>query len=97
MTKQGLNDLKELANEIDELREQAERKLARLLNLYCYEEDINAREAHSMLVKASESMKDVTWNLGRAKEQIQNAYKAEEELNAFYEGLLRKPDNDDEE
>ena len=96
MTLGGLNDLKELATEIDELREQAERKLARLLNLYCYEEDINAREAHSMLIKASESMKDVTWNLGRAKEQIQSAYKYETELNAFYDGLLNKRHNDEE-
>lgn len=90
MTKQGLTDLKELATEIDELREQTEKKLTRLLNLYQYEEDINAREAHSMLIKASESMKDVTWNLGRAVTQIQSAYKYEEELNAFYEGLLSK-------
>ena len=97
MSEQGLNKLKELATEVEELREQAEKKLTRLLNLYQYEEDINAREAHSMLIKASESMKDVTWNLGRAKEQIQSAYKYETELNAFYDGLLRKQDNDDEE
>ena len=98
MTKQGLTELKELATEIDELREQTEKKLTRLLNLYQYEEDINAREAHSMLIKASESMKDVTWNLGRAVKQIQSAYKYEEELNAFYEGLLSKAgkDNDEE-
>lgn len=96
MTLDGLNNLKGLATEIDELREQAEKKLTRLLNLYLYEEDINAREAHSMLIKASESMKDVTWSLGRAVTQIHSAYKAEEELNAFYEGLLRKQDNDKE-
>lgn len=90
MTLDGLNNLKGLATEIDELREQAEKKLTRLLNLYRYEEDINAREAHSMLIKASESMKDVTWNLGRAVTQLQSAYKAEEELNAFYDGLLNK-------
>lgn len=95
MTPQGLNELKELANEVDELREQATKKLTRLLNLY-REEDINAREAHSMLIKASESMKDVTWNLGRAVTQLQSAYKAEEELNAFYDGLLNKQDNDKE-
>lgn len=96
MTLDGLNNLKGLATEIDELREQAEKKLARLLNLYRYEEDINAREAHSMLIKASESMKDVTWNLGRAVTQLQSAYKAEEELNAFYNGLLNKRHNDEE-
>lgn len=96
MTLDGMNELKELANEVDELREQATKKLKRLLNLYRYEEDINAREAHSMLIKASESMKDVTWNLGRAVTQIQSAYKAEEELNDFYEGLLNKQYNDEE-
>lgn len=96
MTKQGLEELKELATEIDELREQAEKKLTRLLNLYRYEEDINAREAHSMLIKASESMKDVSWNLGRAVTQIQGAYKYETKLNAFYEGLLNKLHNDEE-
>ena len=94
MTLGGLNDLKELATEIDELREQAERKLTRLLNLYQYDEDINAREAHSMLIKASESMKDVTWHLGRAMTQIQSAYKYETELDAFYEGLLNKLHDD---
>lgn len=94
MTLGGFNDLKELATEIDELREQAEKKLTRLLNLYQYEEDINAREAHSMLIKASESMKDVTWNLGRAVTQIQSAYKYETELDAFYDGLLNKLHND---
>ena len=96
MTKQGLENLKELATEVDELREQAEKKLTRLLNLYQYEEDINAREAHSMLIKASESMKDVSWNLGRAVTQIQSAYKYETELNAFYDGLLNKLHNDKE-
>ena len=96
MTKQGLENLKELATEVDELREQAEKKLTRLLNLYQYEEDINAREAHSMLIKASESMKDVSWNLGRAVTQIQRAYKYETELNAFYDGLLNKLHNDKE-
>lgn len=96
MTLQGLTNLKELATEVDELREQATKKLTRLLNLYQYEEDINAREAHSMLIKASESMKDVTWNLGRAVTQLQSAYKAEEELNAFYDGLLKKQDDDKE-
>lgn len=94
MSEQGLNELKELATEVDELREQAEKKLTRLLNLYQYEEDINAREAHSMLIKASESMKDVTWNLGRAVTQIQSAYKYETKLNAFYDGLLNKLHND---
>lgn len=94
MTAEGLEKLKELATEVDELREQAEKKLTRLLNLYQYEEDINAREAHSMLINASESMKDVTWNLGRAVTQIQSAYKYETELNAFYDGLLNKLHND---
>lgn len=96
MTLDGLNNLKGLATEIDELREQAEKKLTRLLTLYQYDEDINAREAHSMLIKASESMKDVTWNLGRAVTQLQSAYKAEEELDAFYDGLLNKQDDDKE-
>lgn len=94
MTQDGLNNLKELATEIDELREQAEKKLTRLLNLYHYEEDINAREAHSMLIKASESMKDVSWSLGYAVTQLQSAYKAETELNAFYDGLLNKAGKD---
>ncbi|WP_281674273.1 hypothetical protein [Porphyromonas asaccharolytica] len=96
MTKQGLEKLKELSTEIDELREQTTKKLTQLLNLYRYEEDINAREAHSMLIKASESMKDVPWNLGMAVTQIQSAYKAEEELNAFYDGLLSKAGKDND-
>lgn len=96
MTKQGLEELKELATEIDELREQAEKKLTRLLNLYHYEEDINAREAHSMLIKAKESMADVIWKLGRATKEMQKAHEFEKALMDFYEGLLNKLHDDKE-
>lgn len=70
--------------------------MTRLLNLYQYEEDINAREAHSMLIKASESMKDVSRDLGHAVTQLQSAYKAELELDTFYDGLLNKAGKDNE-
>ena len=96
MTKQGLEELKELATEIDELREQAEKKLTRLLNLYHYEEDINAREAHSMLIKAKESMADVIWKLGRATKEMQKAHEFEKDLMDFYEGLLNNLHDDKE-
>ena len=96
MTKQGLNNLKGLATEIDELREQATKKLTRLLNLYQDEEDINAREAHEMLTKATVSLQKGAWRLGRAVTQLQSAYKAEKALEDFFDGLLNKRHNDEE-
>lgn len=85
----------ELATEVDELREKAEKKLARLLNLYQYEEDVEAREAHSMLIKAAESMRDVTWELGCATKEMQKAHKFEKALMDYYEELSSRLHNDD--
>ena len=96
MTPQGLNELRELATEVDELREQVEKKLVRLLNLYQYEEDVEAREAHSMLIKAKESMTDVIWKIGRATKEMQKAHEFEKDLMDFYEGLLNNLHDDKE-
>lgn len=96
MTPQGLNELKGLETEVDELREQAEKKLVRLLNLYQYDEDVEAREAHSMLIKAKESMEDAIWKLGRATKEMQKACEFEKALMDFYEGLLNNLHDDEE-
>lgn len=95
MAPQGLSELRELASEVDELREQAEKKLTQLLNLYQYEEDVEAREAHSMLIKAANSMKDVTWKLGRATEEMRKAHKFEKALMDYYEELSSRLRHDD--
>lgn len=94
MTKQGLNELKELATEIDELREQATKKLTELLNLFQYDEVMEAREAHESITKASASMQEVAWRLGLATEEIQSAYRQEKATVDFYEELLKKQDNE---
>lgn len=97
MTKQGLNDLKELANEVDELIRKADELETRIRNLYRDEKDVLDWDTPIQLSYAGAAMKDAVPCMKDALLELQNAYKAEEELNAFYEGLLRKPDNDDEE
>lgn len=96
MTKQELEKLKELATEVDKLREKAERKLARLLNLYQEDEDVEDPEAHDSLTKAVEYLHQGAWRLGCAETKIREARKLEKARIDFYEGLLRKQDNDKE-
>lgn len=79
MTKQGLKELKELETEIDELRDKAEGLRVRIKNIYREDEDIEAEEAFSMLVRASISMQFATENLDKATTEIQNAYRAEKD------------------
>ena len=58
MTKQGLEKLKELATEVDKLREKADELETRICNFYRYEEDVLDRDAHMHLSYAGGSMKD---------------------------------------
>lgn len=79
MTNQGLKELKELAAEIDELRDKAEGLRVRIITIYREDEDIEAEEAFSMLVRSSISMKFATENLDNATTEMQNAYRAEKD------------------
>lgn len=79
MTNQGLKELKELATEIDELRDKAEGLRVRIINIYREDEDIEEEEAFSMLVGASISMQFATENIDNATSEIQNAYRAEKD------------------
>lgn len=97
MTPQGLTELKELATEVDELREQAEKKLARLLNLYQYEEDVLDWDAHMQLSFAGAAMKDAVPCMKDALLGLQKAYDAEKEMMKLYNVLPDDQDNDDEE
>lgn len=94
MTQQGLNDLKELSTEVDELREKAGKLMVRLMELYQEDEDVEAREAHEELTKASASMQEVTWRLGYATVEMQRAYKFEKAYMDYHEELLNKLYND---
>ena len=96
MTQDGLNELRELATEADELQRKADELDIRICNLYQYEEDVLDQDAYTMLTKASASMQEVALGLGRATEEIQKARKFEKALTDFYEGLLKKQDNDEE-
>lgn len=78
MTNQGLKELKELATEIDELRDKAEGLRVRIITIYREDEDIE-EEAFSMLVGASISMQFATENIDNATSEIQNAYRAEKD------------------
>lgn len=94
MTPQGLNELKELSTEVDELREKAEKLMVRLMTLYQEDENVEAREAHEELTKASASMQEVAWRLGYATEETQRAYKFEKAYMDYHEELLNKLHDD---
>ena len=94
MTPQGLNELNELATEVDELREKAGKLMVRLMTLYQEDENVEAREAHEELTKASASMQEVAWRLGYATEETQRAYKFEKAYMGYHEELLNKLHDD---
>lgn len=94
MTKQGLEKLKELATEVDKLREKADELETRICNFYRYEEDVLDRDAHMHLSYAGGSMKDAVPCITDALIGLQKAYKAEKEDMDFYEGLLKKQDDE---
>ena len=96
MTLQGLTNLKELATEVDELRDKAEKLKERITTIYREDESIETDEAFSMLVKASVSMKLITESLSDAVTEVQRAYDAEKELMDSCKELLNKEDHDEE-
>lgn len=85
----------ELATEIDELREQATKKLTRLLNLYQVEEDVEDLGAHDSLTKATVSLKKAAWRLGLAVTEIREGHKFEKALMDYYEELSSRLHHDD--
>lgn len=95
MTPQGLNGLKELASEVDELREQAGKLMVRLITLYLEDEDVENLGAHNSLTKATVSLQKAAWRLWHAVTEIRDAHKFEKDLMDFYEGLLDKLPDDD--
>ena len=96
MTAEGLENLKELASEADELREQAGKLMVRLVTLYLKDEDVENLGAHNSLNKATISLQKAAWRLWRAVTEIRDAHKFEKDLMDFYEGLRNKRHNDEE-
>lgn len=96
MTLDGLNNLKGLATEIDELREQAGKLMVRLVTLYLKDEDVENLGAHDSLNKATISLQKAAWRLWHAVTEIRDAHKFEKDLMDFYEGLRNKLGNDKE-
>lgn len=95
MAPQGLSELKELATEVDELRDRAGKLMARLITLYQVEEDVENLGAHNSLTKATVSLQKAAWRLWHAVTEIRDAHKFEKDLMDFYEGLLDKLPDDD--
>ena len=96
MTLDGLNNLKGLATEIDELREQAGKLMVRLVTLSLKDEDVENLGAHDSLNKATISLQKAAWRLWHAVTEIRDAHKFEKDLMDFYEGLRNKLGNDKE-
>lgn len=101
MAPQGLNELKELSTEADELKERAWCLTVRTVELQECDEDAETIGAHDLLTKATISLQKAVWQLGRAAAEMRSAYTAEKSLMDFcagllkYEELLNKQDNDD--
>lgn len=94
MTKQGLENLKELASEADELREQAGKLMVRLVTLYLKDEDVENLGAHDSLTKATVSLQKAAWRLGHAVTEIREGHKFEKALMDYYEELSSRLHND---
>lgn len=95
MTKQELEKLKELATEVDKLREKADELETRIRNFYRDEEDVLDRDAyksdwdaHMQLSYAGAAMKDAVPCITDALIGLQKAYKVEKECMDFYDGIL---------
>lgn len=95
MTPQGLNELKGLATDVEELREKASGLMVRLTDLYQVDEDIEDLGAHDSLTKATVSLQKAAWRLGRAVTEIREGHKFEKALMDYYDGLFNKLHNDD--
>lgn len=95
MAPQGLNELKELASEADELREKASGLMVRLIDLYQVEEDVEDLGAHDSLTKATVSLQKAAWRLGHAVTEIREGHKFEKALMDYYEELSSRLHNDD--
>lgn len=96
MRPQGLRELRELASEVDELREKTSELMVRLITLYQEDEDVENLGAHDSLTKATVSLQKVAWRLWRAVTEIRKAHEFEKALMDFYEGLLNKLHDDKE-
>lgn len=96
MTKQGLNELKELATEVDELREKAGKLMVRLITLYQEDEDVENLGAHDSLTQATGSLQKAAWRLWLAVTKMRDAHKFEKAQMDFYEGLRNKLGNEEE-
>lgn len=96
MTPQALNKLKELASEVDELRNNAVGLMMRLLDIYLDEEDVVENlGAHDRITKATVSLQKGVWQLGRAVTEIQEAHEFEKAQMDFLEGVKNKLHNYD--
>ena len=94
MTAEGLEKLKELASEVDELRDRAGKLNVRLITLYLEDEDVENLGAHNSLTKATVSLQKAAWRLWHAVTEIRDAHKFEKDLMDFYEGLRNKLHDD---
>ena len=95
MTAEGLEKLKELASEVDELRDRAGKLNVRLITLYLEDEDVENLGAHNSLTKATVSLQKAAWRLWHAVTEIRDAHKFEKDLMDFYEGLRNKLHDDE--
>lgn len=97
MTPQGLNELMELASEVDELRYKVVELLKRTLIIYLDEDEVGNLGAHDSLTKATISLQKGAWQLGHAVIEIQKAHDLEKGQMDFLEGVKNMLHNYDKE
>lgn len=81
MTKGGLEKLKEIMMEIENIRDKAYSLMIDTHRLYTMEEDVEDRDAHMMLKSAVNEICGVVFGADRAISKMQGAYKSEKALN----------------
>lgn len=89
----GLEKLKDLMMEMENIRDKAYSLMTDLHELYTMEEDVEDRDAHTMLTNAVSAMAGVVRDADRAIAETQGAYKSEKALMDFYEELLSNVNN----
>ena len=96
MAPNGLEKLKEIRMEIENIRDQANCLMTDLYELYTMEEDVEDRDAHTMLTNAVSAMAGVVRDADRAIAETQGAYKSEKALMEFYDSLRGRGRNSED-
>lgn len=96
MAPSGLEKLKEIRMEIENLRNKAFLLMADIHELCTIKGDVEDRSVHKMLTNGVSAMEWIVRAADRAIAEMQGAYKSEKALMGIYDELLSNDNNDTE-